>query len=501
MEKTISKRTAAKTKYVPYATERTQENSGGSTAIFIIGAVLATIFAASTAYSGMKAGLTVAAGIPGSIIGSGLVGVFAKKKGLFGKNLLQGMSSGGESIASGMIYVLPAIIIIGGRVNFFAGIAVGALAVLFAVGMASLVENYLLVEEDGKLMYPESTAISEALDASEAGGDALKHMGIGFGIGGVITLLTTQVFGWVNSVMTFVGSASYRWKISTEVNPMLAGIGFVVGLDVSLTMFAGSILANFGITPLIAYFTQMAGGHAHVWNDANMLMSQMNIDTVAGSYTKYIGAGMMLCGGIIGAIKLIPVIVTSIKKTLNARNNSGEEKNSLGIMALLVATIAIFIVGAFLTGNMVITILAGIMSLVLALLFVIVSARLAGTIGCSNAPVSGMTIASLVVMTLVFALMGWTSNTHNETLLLFGVFIVTAISVGGAYMQTQKVNYLVGGRRSEMMKYFLLAALIGVVVVVGTTVILSPQLAVKSADPPFGLPQANLIATLTTGIL
>lgn len=118
MEKTISKRTAAKTKYVPYTTERTQENSGGSTAIFIIGAVLATIFAAPTAYSGMKAGLTVAAGISGSIIGSGLVGVFARKKGLFGKNLLQGMSSGGESIASGMIYVLPAIIIIGGRVNF-----------------------------------------------------------------------------------------------------------------------------------------------------------------------------------------------------------------------------------------------------------------------------------------------------------------------------------------------------------------------------------------------
>lgn len=154
------------------------------------------------------------------------------------------MSSGGESIASGMIYVLPAIIIIGGKVNFFAGIAVGALAVLFAVGVASLVENYLLVEENGKLMYPESTAISEALDASEAGGDSLKHMGIG----GIITLLTTQVFGWVNSVMTFVGNSSYRWKISTEVNPMLAGIGFVVGLDVSLTMFAGSILANFGIT-------------------------------------------------------------------------------------------------------------------------------------------------------------------------------------------------------------------------------------------------------------
>ena len=83
-----------------------------------MGSILAIIFAASTAYSGMKAGLTVAAGIPGSIIGSGLVGAFAKSKGILGKNIMQGMSSGGESIASGMIYVLPAIILIGGHINF-----------------------------------------------------------------------------------------------------------------------------------------------------------------------------------------------------------------------------------------------------------------------------------------------------------------------------------------------------------------------------------------------
>src|SRR5699024_9130449 len=123
-----------------------KDNHGGNTIVMIMGAILAVIFAASTAYSGMKAGLTVAAGIPGSIIGSGLVSAFAKKKGILGKNLMQGMSSGGESIASGMIYVLPAIIVIGGRVNFIAGVLVGALAVLFAIGTASLVQNYLVVE-------------------------------------------------------------------------------------------------------------------------------------------------------------------------------------------------------------------------------------------------------------------------------------------------------------------------------------------------------------------
>lgn len=289
--------------------------------------------------------------------------------------------------------------------------------------------------------------------------------------------------------------------MSTEVNPMLAGIGFVVGLEVSLTMFAGSVLSNFGIAPLISYFAQMAGSHAHVWNNTALVVSKMGIDDVTGAYVKYIGAGMMLCGGILGAIKLIPVIITSIKKTLDARNSVSDDKNTLGIISLLIACVVIFVAGFIISGNILIAIVGGILSLFLSLLFVIVSARLAGTIGCSNAPVSGMTIASLVIMTLVFVLMGWTNQGHSEVLLLFGVFIVTSISVGGAYMQTQKVNYVIGGSNKEMMKYFMIAAMVGVVVVVGTTVILAPQLKITGSNPPFGLPQANLIATLTSGIM
>ncbi|MDO4680074.1 MAG: oligopeptide transporter, OPT family [Aerococcus sp.] len=474
---------------------------GGSLSILMIGSILAMIFAASTAYSGMKAGLTVAAGIPGAIIGSGLVRVFANQKGIYGKNLIQGMSSGGESIASGMIYVLPAIIIIGEKINFWSGLLVGVLGALFSVGVTSLVENYLIVEEDGKLAFPESQAITEALTSSEYGGESLKFMGIGFGSGGVITALTTQVFGWINSVIKLVGSESYQWQFSSEVNPMLAGIGFVVGPKVALTMFVGTFFANFAITPLISYFTHLAGDSVTLWSDASVILNQMTVEQVASDFTKYIGAGMMLCGGLIGALKLIPTIITSIKKTLGARKSGEETASRLGSTLLLASTVLTFVAGFILSNNLIITIVTAVLALILSMMFIIVNARFAGTIGCSNAPVSGMTIASLVVMTLVFVVSGWKSTAHVTLLLLVGTFIVTAISVGGAYTQTQKVTYLIDGSRNEMMKYFTIATIIGVVVSVGIMKLLEPQLAMTGVNAPFGLPQANLIATLTSGIM
>ena len=470
--------------YVPYITDKSK--SGTNLAVIIIGSILAAVFAASTAYSGMKSGLTVAAGIPGAIIGSMLIGAFAKSKGILGKNITQGMSSGGESIASGMIYVLPAIILIGSDITLIEGITVGVGGTLFGIGCLSLVYKFLIVEEHGTLMYPESMAISETLVASEAGGDAIKYMGIGFGISG-----------------TFVGSKFYKWKFSTEVNPLLLGIGFIVGLEVSLMMFAGSVLANFGITPLIGYFTDFAEHGAQSWNDASVLLHQMDVNTIAGSYVKYIGAGMMLYGGIIGAIKLIPTIVVSLKETFKAKSSKDEsnEKNSGGILMLFGGIIVAFVAAFIISQNIKMAIIGAIVSMILSLLFVIVAGRLTGTIGTSNLPVSGMTIASLVILTLVFVIMGWTSPADNKSLLLFAAFMVVAIAVAGGYSQSQKVSYIIGGSRSEMRNSFAISSVIGVIVVTGTILVLSSQLRITGAEAPFALPQANLMSTLTSGIM
>ena len=487
--------------YVPYITDKSKK--GANIAVMMIGIILAIIFAASTAYSGMKSGLTVAAGIPGAIIGSMFIGVFAKDKGILGKNITQGMSSGGESIASGMIYVLPAIILIGSDFTFLEGISVGIGGALFGIGALSLVYNYLIVEEHGKLMYPESMAISETLVASEGGGDAIKFMGIGFGISGIINVLTGSFLNIINNTVTYVGSKFYKWKFSIEVNPLLLGIGFIVGLEVSVTMLAGSILSNFGIAPLIGYFTDMAQSNANAWNDTTVLISQMDVNAITGSYVKYIGAGMMLCGGIIGALKLIPTIVVSIKETLKAKSSKdGNGENSSGEMIFLLAGVVIaFVAGFFISQSIVMAIVSAIVSLILSLLFVIVAGRLTGTIGTSNLPVSGMTIASLVILTLVFVIMGWKGQADNKSLLLFAAFMVVAISVAGGYSQSQKVTYVIGGSKKEMQNYFAIASIIGVIVTTGTILILSSQLRITGADAPFALPQANLMSTLTSGIM
>lgn len=486
--------------YVPYISSGPK--TGGNAAVLTIGIILAVLFAASTAYSGMKSGLTVAAGIPGSIIGSAFISAFSKKKGLLGKNLIQGMASGGESVASGIIFVLPAVLLIGSNVSFIEGFIVGTGGVLFGIGIASIVHKYLIVEEHGKLMYPESMAISETLVASEGAGESIKFMGIGFGIGGVITAVTSSFLNVANNVISYVNESFYKWKFQIEVNPLLLGIGFIVGLDVSLIMFAGSILANFGILPLIGYFTAFGQSNAFVWNNPSTAINVMNVSNISGSYVKYIGAGMMLSGGLIGAIRLIPTIISSIKETLSAKSANNADSSSVGTLILLGGIIIGFVAGFLISdGNILMAIIASILSLFLSLLFVIVSGRLTGTIGTSNLPVSGMTIASLVLVTLLFVAMGWVSTGNNKSLLLFGTFIVTAIAIAGGYCQSQKVSFILGGDKNEMQKYFAIASIVGVAVVIGTILLLSSQLSLTGDAVTFALPQANLMATLTAGII
>lgn len=486
--------------YVPYISSGSK--LGGNGAVLIIGIILSVLFAASTAYSGMKSGLTVAAGIPGSIIGSAFISAFSKKSGLLGKNLIQGMASGGESVASGIIFVLPAVLLIGSNVTFVEGFVVGTGGVLFGIGIASIVHKYLIVEEHGKLMYPESMAISETLVASEGAGDSIKFMGIGFGIGGVITAVTSSFLNVANNVISYVNETFYKWKFQIEVNPLLLGIGFIVGLDVSLIMFAGSILANFGILPLIGYFTALGQSNAFVWNNPSTAINAMNVSNISGSYVKYIGAGMMLSGGLIGAIRLIPTIISSIKETLSAKSANNGESSSVGTIILLGGIIVGFVAGFLISdGNILMAIVASILSLFLSLLFVIVSGRLTGTIGTSNLPVSGMTIASLVLVTLLFVALGWVSPQNNKSLLLFGTFIVTAIAIAGGYCQSQKVSFILGGDKNEMQKYFAIASIVGVAIVIGTILLLSSQLSLTGDDVTFALPQANLMATLTAGII
>ena len=484
--------------YIPYVTSGSK--LGGNLAVIIVGVFLAALFAASTAYSGMKAGLTVAAGIPGSILGSVLIAIFAKQKCILGKSLMQGMSSGGESIASGMIFVFPAVLLIGSQVSFTEGFVISVGGALLGIGSASLVYNYLIVQEHGNLTYPESMAISESLVASEGAKDPIKFMGIGFVIGGIVTFLTSSFLNIANNLISYSNEQIYKWRFQLEVNPLLLGIGFIVGLPTALAMFSSSIMANFVITPLIGYFVGLSEGTATVWNNPSVPLSDIHISEIIGSYVRYIGAGIMLSGGLISAIRLIPIVFSSVKDTLRNRGAGG---GGLQEFVILLAGIAVGAGGGYLIsgGNTLMAILSTILCIILSMLFVIVAGRLTGTIGTSNLPVSGMTIASIVLVTLLFVGMGWASGADNKTLLLFGTFIVTAIAVSGGYCQSQKVAFIIGADKNEMQKYYTIASIVGVVIVTGVILLFAGQLAMTGDDAPFALPQANLMATLTSGIM
>ncbi len=487
--------------YQPFVSK--SENQTEVTPLVIgIGIVLAILFAASNAYAALTAGMTVAAGIPGAILGGGILTVITRKGNALNTNLMQGMAAGGESIASGMTFVLPAVFLIGQDVSFLTGFLVGTGGALLGVAVTSIVQNYLIISEHGHIVYPEAMAISETV-VSTTGGEGLKIMGAGALVASVITILSSQITGLMNTTVSFVGDKfKYQWH--TDANPLLLGIGFIVGLEVGVAMLAGAILANFAVIPLVGYFVELANAQASAWNDPSLLLNSMAAGDIQAVYTKYIGAGMMLTGGVVGAIKLLPVIKSSLAE-LRAADTSSGNSSKTGLIAG-VAAIILLIATVFISSSILMILVTFILILFFSFLFSIVASRLTGDIGTSNLPVSGMTIASLLIVTVTFVIFGrltgnefWTSPEGNLTVLLALTAVVTAIANSGGYSQSQKATFVLGGNANVMQKYYAIASVFGVATSVAVIQVLSDQI-VNNPDM-VSAPQANLMASITQGIL
>ncbi len=483
--------------YTPFTTDSELKKTENNKLIIIVGILLAILFAASTTYSGLKTGITVAAGIPGAVIGGSIIKAL-KRDNVLAPTLLQGMSSGGESVASGLIYILPAIILVGSEVSFLTAVLAGVAGAFLGIAVATIVKQNIVVEEHGKLLFPEALAISETIVAQEEGGEPLKFMLIGSAIGAIFTFISDSFANIVNRVIEIQSDGFYKWRIGLEINPMLLGLGFIIGISVAFDMMAGSILSNFVVTPTLAYFTSMLPDTVTAWNDPSTAVNTMSAAQISKTYTKYIGAGAMLCGGFISIIRLIPMIVTSIKEQFKAKTS--DEPKSIFCKIVLFAGLAVglitFVIAS--NGNIPMMFIAGILTLLFVFMFSIVAARLAGTVGTSMLPVSGMTIASLVILTIAFVFLGATSAEDNKALLTFGAVIVTAISISGGYMQSQKVSFLIGGSENTMIKGFTLASIAGSVTVVAVILLCAQT---EGFVTEFAMPQANLMAALTQGIL
>jgi putative OPT family oligopeptide transporter len=446
----------------------------------LMGTILGMLFGASSLYLTLKVGLTVSASIPVAVISVTLFKVFSKIFGtkdasILENNIAQTAGSAGESIAFGVGVTMPAILILGFDLEVARVLLVGVLGGLLGILMMIPLRRALIVQQHETLKYPEGTACAQVLkvgasdeskelssasaktEAAAAekaglGGDAsAKTIFWGFGIGFIYQLLIDVVKLWKYDPGYEIPKNKYYngANVGGEFTPTLLGVGYIIGPRIAAVMTAGGVLAYLVLIPMIKFFGESLAGPLA---PGTIPISEMSAGQVRGAYILYIGAGAVATGGIISLVRSLPTIWRGLKaglKDLRAEKdvNAGpvlRTDNDMSMRFVLFG-ILLLIAAILFSPSLKMNILGALMIVLFGFLFVTVSSRLTGEIGSSSNPISGMTIATLLLTCLIFLLMGWTNRNDYVTALSVGAIVCIAASNGGTTSQDLKTGYLVGG--------------------------------------------------------
>jgi len=422
----------------------------------IAGAILGVVFGAANTYLGLKAGLTISTSIPVAVL---TVVAFRILTGLgfrhtiLESNMSQTVGSASSSVASGVLFTIPALFIWGmspeWRQITLLTMAGGIIGVLFMIPL----RRYLIKGEHGKLPYPEGMACAEVLVAAEGGGKQAAGVFWGLGVGMLFKLITD---GFKLVEGTFRISLPYKAGISASVSPPLIGVGYILGIKIATVMVAGGALSALIIIPAINLWG--AGLTEPVYPETELLIRDMSSGEIWHRYVRYIGAGAVATGGIITLIRSIPTMIESFKlgvSKISARVEARVESvdrtdldlpyKIAGAILLSVLAILTFVPGILgYLDSVWVRAVASLCIAVFAFFFVTVSSRIVGLVGVTSNPTSGMTIATLLGTSLVFLLMGWTDMAGKATALMVGTSVCIAASIAGDTSQDLKTGYVLG---------------------------------------------------------
>lgn len=453
----------------------------------IIGTLLGMVFGASSLWLVLKVGLTVSASIPVAVISISLFSFLGKlgirNATILENNIVQTAGSAGESIAFGVGVTMPAIMILGFDLEFTRVMLVAVLGGLLGILMMIPLRRALIVQQHGFLKYPEGTACAEVLKAgaseesraaastesrekaaevaAEAGSGA-KTIFTGFGIGLVYQIAMAALKGWKDVPSKVFGSPFKAGSISAEISPALLGVGYIIGPRIASIMCAGGVLAYLVLIPAIKFFGE---GMTTPLAPGTIPISEMGPDDIRGAYVLYIGAGAVAAGGIISLFRSLPTIWHGLKGGLSdlrggsaasARVPRTDQDLSMKVVVggvLVLIALIVLMPQLHLQFNL----LGAILIVAFGFLFVTVSSRLTGEIGSSSNPISGMTVATLLLTCLIFLIVGWTGPSYYVTALSIGGIVCIAASNGGTTSQDLKTGFLVGATP----KYQQIAILVG----------------------------------------
>ncbi|MCL7713415.1 OPT family oligopeptide transporter [Stenotrophomonas mori] len=481
----------------------------------LLAVVLAVILAAANAYLGLFAGLTIATAIPAAVVSMGVLRLLGGGT-ILENNIVQTGASAGSSIAAGVIFTIPALVIMGYWPDFkywwvlgIAGLG-GLLGVLFSVPL----RRSMIVEDP--LPFPEGKAAAEVLKAGENPGPGMKILAVSAMIGGLVKLAAASGLrllpdAWAQSA--YVGGSRITAFIGTNLSPALLGVGYIVGLNVGIVVVSGSILSWHIAIPLYqAFFVDGNAALAGAIADAGAADAAF---TIWGAQIRYLGVGAMLIGGVWTLFSLRKSLVKGIKSGFAAARKStgsaqlAETERDLPMKWMLIALVAFTLplLGLYqaIVGQWHVSVPMTLIMIVAGFLFVSVSAYLAGLIGSSNNPVSGITISTILFASAVLVLlMGRDSALGPVAAIMIGAVVCCAAAVGGDNLQDLKAGYLVGATPWKQQLMLGIGAFSCALIMAPVLNLLAHAYGIgaPTAEHPNALaaPQANLMASVARGL-
>ena len=457
--------------FKPYIPASSKIPELGFVPIFV-GVILGILFGASSLYLALKVGMTVSASIPVAVLSITLFRAFSKvfklrQATILENNIVQTTGSAGESIAFGIAVTMPALLILGYEMELTRIMTVAVLGGLLGILMMVPLRYALVVLGHKELIFPEGTACAEVLIAGEKGGTSAKTVFAGFFLG-----LGYKFFNLGLKLWKDIAEKSFTWfkgaSVAAEVSPELLGVGFIIGPRIASIMVGGGVLSSWVLIPMIKLF---GDGLTSPIFPATKLISSMSLHEVWRSYVLYIGAGAVAAGGIISLVQSLPTIIRGATRGLAGIKGSQKSKVaplrtetdlplSVVFIGVIVLVMALWIVPSL---NM--NFLGSLLIVAFGFLFVTVSSRLTGEIGSSSNPVSGMTVATLLITSLIFLLIGWVGPEYRVAALSIAAVVCIAASNGGTTAQDLKTGYLVGSTPKAQQISILIGALTSALVI------------------------------------
>ena len=417
----------------------------------LIGALLGILFGASSMYLVLKVGMTVSASIPVAVLSITLFRAFSRAFGvrkatILENNIVQTTGSAGEGIAFGAGVTMPAMLILGYDLNYLHIALVAVLGGLLGTFLMIPIRRAHVVKGVKNLIYPEGTACAEVLISGEKGGTTARTVFAGLGFGSLFALAYQGLGLFKDTASRVFGKWYDGGNVAVEVNPALLGVGYVIGTRTALVMGAGGILASLVLMPAIKLFG--ANATAPIY-PATALINDMSTDQIWHDYVLYIGAGAVAAGGIISLLRALPTIFGGAVRGLAGLRGAGgvgaTERTDRDLPLWVWGGGALLVVIALtLAPSLKLNLLGALLVLVFGFLFVTVSSRLTGEIGSSSNPISGMTVATLLLTSLIFLALGWVTTPYKIAALSIAGIVCIASSNGGTTSQDLKTGYLIG---------------------------------------------------------